>query len=68
MLYTIIPTNIIFSNEENLNYDYSEKTIDGQLAQVNKNSDGKYSLVRVITTDPNIYLNEKFQPGTQILC
>lgn len=67
MFYTIMPIDIILSNENNLSYDYSEKIIDGQLVQINKNNDGKCSLLRVITTDPSIYLNKKFQPGTQTL-
>lgn len=66
MIYTIMPIDAVLNNQTDLKYDYCEKTIDGQLVQLNKNEDGKYSLIRVISTDPQAFLSKKFQPG--IIC
>lgn len=66
MLYTIVPLDIVL-NEATKEYDnYCEKTVNGQLVQLSKTEDNKYSIVRVISTDPHIFLDSKYQPGLRI--
>lgn len=66
MLYTIVPMDIVLQDEQKRNYNYVEKTINGQLIQLNKNSNNKYSVARIISTNPNAFLNPELQPGSCI--
>jgi len=66
MIYSIIPIDIILNNN-NSNDDYCEKYIDGQLIQLNKDSNGQYSVSRIISTDPHVFLQEKYQPGKKYI-
>jgi hypothetical protein len=45
-------------------YTYEEKQYLGQIVQVVPALENKFQLVRVISTDPSVYLNPEFQPGT----
>lgn len=66
MIYSIIPIDIILNNN-NSNNNYYEKYIDGQLVQLNKDSDGQYSVSRIISTNPHVFLQQKYQPGKKYI-
>lgn len=36
----------------------------GQLVECLKNNNGNYQIVRLISTNPNMYLNKNYMPGT----
>ena len=38
----------------------------GELVECFKNINGKYQIVRLISTNPNVYLNKNYMPGTII--
>jgi len=44
----------------------SEVVLDGRVLQVNPAGDGTGTLVRLISGDPNDYLDPRFQPGNRI--
>ncbi|OGO86681.1 MAG: hypothetical protein A2Y24_03700 [Clostridiales bacterium GWE2_32_10] len=39
---------------------------EGNIVQYSKADNGKYKVVRVISTDPQVYLKKEFQPGETI--
>lgn len=67
MIYTIVPIDVVLNNNNNLDCNYCEKYIDGQLVQLNKNNNGQYSVSRIISTKPSTFLQEKYQPGKKYL-
>ncbi|GIO26209.1 YlzJ-like family protein [Ornithinibacillus bavariensis] len=48
-----------YTNRKCVNYE-------GKTVFVEKNTNGEYQLVQLLSTDPQDYLNEKFTPGTII--
>ncbi len=38
----------------------------GEPIQYMKTQDGKYKIVRVMSTDPQVYLKQEFQPGKEV--
>lgn len=66
MLYTIVPIENIFAQNDSTDCSYCEKEIDGKVIQLNKDNNGKYSVVRIMSTEPSAYLNKKLQPNSYI--
>lgn len=66
LLYTIVPQEVIFegmvkdddTTYKQINYMGCEMIV--------KDSGDKYIVERLLSTDPQDYLNEKFQPGAII--
>ena len=66
MLYTIIPQESIFGNGTELNFSKSKTEWiehEGNWVQIEKNNDQK-KVVRLISTNPNDYLADEYQPGS----
>ncbi|WP_059105220.1 YlzJ-like family protein [Shouchella shacheensis] len=66
ILYTLMPTEQIFPEEENV--FESQKVMDcegGQLV-VEQVNGGDFRVVRLISSDPNQFLNPSYAPGTII--
>lgn len=61
LLYTIVPYEMIFKPEENP--DMKTTAISGGYLELIKQN-GAYYVSRVISTDPKVYLNPKYTPGT----
>ncbi|HOA81314.1 MAG TPA: YlzJ-like family protein [Defluviitaleaceae bacterium] len=67
MIYSIISNDIIFKNLENeKSIQYEEINYKGSLLQVCYNENKSYIIERLISTDPNDYLNNELQPGNII--
>lgn len=64
MLYTLIPEELIFSNQLEQKREMIE--ITGGLLEVEATENREYRIVRLISSDPNLYLEEKYAPGTLI--
>lgn len=66
ILYTTVPQELIFPQEENL---FSKQMVvdvkEGQLI-IEQASDHEYRVVRLISTDPMAFLNENYSPGRMI--
>lgn len=65
MLYSIVPNEDIWS-EDSVDYNFHEVMIDGFMVQVEPIDGVSGRVVRVISTDPQAYLNPTFQPGSLV--
>lgn len=65
MLYTIVPQDQIFYEDEP-SIGSREVNVGGAIMQVQTMEDGFGKITRVISTNPQDYLNPQFQPGTTI--
>ncbi|HEX2953608.1 MAG TPA: YlzJ-like family protein [Bacillota bacterium] len=72
MLYTIVPTEVIFaegeSEVEGSQNNASEQLveIEGATLLVEPDGTGRGRIKRIISTDPNHYLDPRWQPGMKI--
>jgi hypothetical protein len=66
MLYTVVPMDQVLSFDSEIEYNYEERNINGELVQVTKCDEKNYSVVRIISTNPNAFLRPEFQPGHRI--
>lgn len=65
ILYSIVPAEIVFGGgTEEQNRRLYEAEYLGQQVQVEMAADNEYRLIRVFSTQPEVYLNPKLQPGT----
>ncbi|GKH46124.1 MULTISPECIES: YlzJ-like family protein [Anaerotruncus] len=63
ILHTIIPPEQIFPGGENAAYEYQE--LHNSYIQ-GVNIDGKFTVSRLISTDPRLYLDPRYAPGGQL--
>lgn len=69
--YTILPFDIIFE-EDNLDLGNKPKQrvieMDGVsfVVEPSTESDTEFKIVQLISTDPNHFLNEQYQPGQML--
>ncbi|QUI23034.1 YlzJ-like family protein [Vallitalea pronyensis] len=64
MFYSIVPYDQLFSTNEE-EYKYEEVAHNGLTIQVYRKDD-KMIIKRVISTDPKVYLDEKYSPGSEL--
>lgn len=64
MLYTLIPQELIFSNQVQQKRELIE--ISGGLLEVEATENREFRIVRLISSDPSLYLDERYAPGTLI--
>lgn len=64
MLYTILPEEMIFPNEQSKEQESIE--IDGGFLIVEKTHETEYKVVRLVSSNPSHYLNENYAPGRLI--
>ncbi|MDQ0156756.1 YlzJ-like family protein [Robertmurraya andreesenii] len=66
ILYTMMPHDLIFPTDEN---DYGKQltvTYDGIPLMVEKTENAEYRVIRVLSSDPNHFLHQKYAPGSKI--
>ncbi|MBZ4666277.1 MAG: hypothetical protein JG770_1530 [Mahella sp.] len=68
MLYTIIPLEVVLKGVDD---DAEIKgreiiTYQGVVMEATRQNDGKYRIERILSIDPMIYLDARFQPGNII--
>ncbi|MGI6576384.1 MAG: YlzJ-like family protein [bacterium] len=66
ILYTIIPIDTIMEGLGQIQPEYEEISINGITVLVEQLGLTEGRIVRVISTDPQDFLNPSFQPGTMI--
>lgn len=66
MLYSIVPDEEIWT-EEASDSSFHEVEIDGCMMQVEPIDAARGRVVRILSTDPQAYLNPAFQPGSVVL-
>jgi hypothetical protein len=65
-MYSIIPEEIIFQGMDKFDPHYEEMDLDGVKLQVERLSQYQAAIVRLISYNPQDYLNPKYAPGTLI--
>ncbi len=63
ILYSIIPVEVVFSEQNNDNYKFVEIEYEGEKVVASQLSNNTYRINRVISTSPKVYLNPKLMPG-----
>ncbi len=63
ILHSIIPPEQIFPDDGELEYSY-QKAHNSYIQRVK--SAGKFTVFRLISTDPRLYLDPRYAPGAQI--
>lgn len=63
ILYTMIPHEMIFQENDDSFLKEETLEIDGGLLVVQMISEHEYKIVRLISSDPNLYLNPRYAPG-----
>ena len=68
IMYSIIPSDIIFSNETSCEAGSRYKEIDymGEKVQVMSATNGEYVITRILSTSLKAYLNPGLQPGSTV--
>ena len=68
VMWTIVPDMFLFSKDDPkfLENQYNEIEFSNNILVTRKLNEKQYEIVRIITTDPRDYLNEKIQPGSII--
>ncbi|MEH6940445.1 YlzJ-like family protein [Bacillus sp. JJ722] len=65
-LYTIMPNEWVLQNEKELPYTQENFYYKGVLVTAQRVLPYRYQILGIISTNPNDYLNEEFQPGRYI--
>lgn len=64
ILYSIVPPEIVFGTEDGMqNRHFYEAEYLGQHVQVEMSAENEYRIIRVFSTQPEVYLNPQLQPG-----
>jgi YlzJ-like protein len=66
IIYSVIPSEIIYQGMESFDPHYEEMDMDGVKLQVERLNQYQAAIVRLISYNPQDYLNPKFAPGTLI--
>jgi hypothetical protein len=68
ILYSVMPSEIVFGNINNENgvTDFKEITYMGEKVQVSPLTNNRFMIQRIISTKPDVFLKAGLQPGTII--
>lgn len=68
ILYTVTPQHLIFDEtvENPSEQQYVTVEYKGVPLLVNKNPPGNYEIVRLLSSDPQHFLDSRYTPGTQL--
>lgn len=66
ILYTMMPQELIFPTQQQTEPQLQLVTYQGVPLMVERTEEMDYRVVRVISTDPMHYLDERYRPGTKI--
>jgi hypothetical protein len=64
ILYSIIPTEVIYQGFDQLNPQYEDIVMDGCSMQIERINENQAKIVRLYSVNPQDYLNTQFSPGT----
>lgn len=66
ILYTMMPHELIYPNDE---YDFGKQmeiTHDGIPLMVERTEDADYRIIRILSSNPAHYLDSRYMPGAKI--
>ncbi|MGM0409604.1 MAG: YlzJ-like family protein [Bacillota bacterium] len=61
--YSIYSSSYIFSEWENFNPEYKEIQLNDNLSLIVEKNNDNYKVIRIISSNPNDYLNSSIAPG-----
>ncbi|MGE4282208.1 MAG: YlzJ-like family protein [Clostridia bacterium] len=64
LIYSIIPNEVIFSNQDDQYEKTQNITYKGQTLEVTQLAANQYRVNRIISTNIKAYLDPQLQPGT----
>jgi len=64
--YTVLPMDLVFHDYNQPSMALEEVLVEGVRMLVRKDNESESTIVRVISGDPSVYLNPRFQPGTKV--
>lgn len=64
--YSILPEEVVFAETGSDEKKEKLVEIDGVQVIVRANEDGDYELVQLLSSDPNLFLDPKYEPGKTI--
>lgn len=64
ILYTVMPLEAIFQEDEG--GGYQDLIIEGVQLEVEQTTPGRGRITRIISTNPQDYLDPRWQPGTEV--
>jgi hypothetical protein len=64
--YTPLEPLDIWTDPSDFNWEIEERTLEGVRVLLRKGEGMTWSVVQVISTDPEDYLRPELQPGTQV--
>lgn len=64
--YTILPHELIFEEDEEKQDKKRLVEVDGVTFLVEPSTDMEYTIVQLISTDPQHFLNQQYQPGQKL--
>lgn len=67
ILYTTVPHDLIFQTPESEYHKQRVVDVDGVQLLVQETSSKDYQVVRVLSTNPNDYLTDKYTPGSIVM-
>ena len=65
ILWTVMPLELVFSEQEFVS-PYEEVDYDGTKLMVERLSPTEGQVVRILSSNPEDFLNPKYQPGTRL--
>ncbi|RKD24288.1 hypothetical protein BEP19_07760 [Ammoniphilus oxalaticus] len=67
IIYSVMPMEAIMKNMDNVDYQYTETEVDGvQMVVEHYPQSAEAKIVRLLSPNPQDYLNPKFSPGQTI--
>jgi len=63
--YSILPPELVFENWDNFEPEFETIEVDGELSlEVERLDPNKVKISRIISSNPHVYLNNSYTPGT----
>jgi hypothetical protein len=67
ILYSIVPPEVVFNGfEDDGGIKYIEGEYRGEKVLVARMTDGSYTVSRLLSTKPSLFLDPAFQPGAAV--
>ncbi|MFC0271358.1 YlzJ-like family protein [Metabacillus herbersteinensis] len=66
ILYTMMPNELIYPTADNIFEKQSIVSHNGVELLVQQTENSQYEIIRVLSSDPNHYLNQQYCPGQKL--
>lgn len=66
IMYTIVPQELLFQAEQSVSNSHSAIQVNGVPMLVQQNGDQSCEIVRLLSSNPQHYLDSQYAPGQKI--